>query len=773
MTLKSRLLLTVLSLVFGAILVSTILAYYIAVSNSTEALQKSAQEKLTVENTQTSEALKQYFQFIESQIRTKSFEPAIVDAAAAFVPAFNRYSSQRQPLSASERATLESYYSNDFANLYAERNNDMLSNPTGLVEGLSNNAKALQYDFIAGSRFAIGEKDGLVRLENDSNYASLHAQYHPAIRKFLQEFGYYDIFIADIDTGNIVYSVFKELDYATSVTTGPYAGTGISEAFQLAVNASNEDDVFFSELTTYLPSYDAMAGFISTPIYKDGRAIAILIFQIPLDTISNLLTHDQKWLEKGFGESGETYLVSPQGKLVTESRFFLETPEPYLEVISDKYPDVAQTIRTSGTSVGNQPVNTAASQAALRGESGFSAVLDYRDVEVFSSYSPVVIGGRTYALLAEIDVEEALRPAKALGDSLLISVTISAAILIGVASIIGLWIASRLVIPLVRLGDACEGLTTGEGDLTMRLSRSRIPEINRIVESFNTFIGQIRDIISQVKDDAETLAAASEQLSAITNQSEATSKQQRDQTHMVATAMQELSASIAEVSHSTVSTRDFSVRAKNSLGENMERADMAADNIKLLVELIRDSSEVITSLKAEVNQITAVLNVITSIADQTNLLALNAAIEAARAGEAGRGFSVVADEVRALATRSQENVVEISKTVEKMNISSDKSVHAMERAAAAADGGIHLVDLVTTAMNELSQTIDKVQDMANTVATATTEQDSTSDSVTQNVTQISDMAADVENGATQTSKSAKELASIAAHTNELVRRFKV
>lgn len=772
MTLKLRLLLTIIPLTFGAILITAILSLNLSVSESTAALEESSKDKLTVENEQTSELLENYFGFVESQIRAKSFDQTIVDAAVSFVPAFKQYSGQRQALNGAQRSTLNDYYTDDFAGLYQERNNKPLASPATLTSGLSPNALALQHDFIAGSSFAIGEKDGLVRLNNNSDYARLHAEYHPNIRRFLQEFGYYDIFIADIDNGDIVYSVFKELDFATSIKTGPYANTGIGEAFTLAANATSEEQVFFSELKTYLPSYDAMAGFLSTPIHHNGKPVAILIFQIPFDVISSILTHQQKWSEKGFGESGETYLVSPQGTLLSESRFFLETESDYLSVISSKYPDVAKNIKSSGTSVGLQPVHSEASKAALKGQSGFMTVLDYRDVEVYSAFSPITIGGRNYALLAEIDVEEAQRPAVELRSLMVTSTIVEAIIITAIAAVIAMWLAARLVRPLVKLGDTCEGLTTGEGDLTIKLETSNIPEIDRLVVSFNTFIGQIRDIIGTVKDDSEALTAASEKLSAITLQSETTSKQQNDETHMVASAMQELSASIAEVTHSTLSTRDFGIKAMSGLQENMQRTDLAADNIKLLVKLISDSSEVITSLKGEVNQITTVLNVITSIADQTNLLALNAAIEAARAGEAGRGFSVVADEVRALATRSQENTVEISKIVEKMNDSSDKSVKAMERAA-AADGGIHLVDLVTTAMNELAETIKKVQEMSDTVASATTEQDSTSDSVTENVTRISDMAADVEQGASQVSESASELARIAAHTNEMVSRFKV
>lgn len=773
MSLRARLLLSTIALVSISIIVMGLISVNVAVNSSTEALTKSAEEKLISQNVQTRKAVEEYFQFIESQIRTKSYSVDVINAARAFIPAFNRYAQQRGAASTSEIKQVESYYSVDFLSRFNELNTTKLNEATSLVAGIGNNGMALQYDFIGGSQYPLGEKDGLTKPNNNSDYANLHATYHPAIRGYLQEFGYYDIFIADINTGNIVYSVFKELDYATSLRTGPYANTGIGEAFSMAANASAGDQVFFTEFKSYRPSYDALAGFASTPIYVDGVKAAVLIFQMPMDHLNGLLTHERKWQESGFGESGETYLVNAQGLLVTDSRFFIEDPNNYANAIRGKYPEETRQVLSRGTSIGIQPVESQSSKNALRGQTGFMTVQDYRGVEVFSAYSPLAMGQHKLALMAEIDVEESLRPAVGLRNSLIQSAIIEMLVLVGIATGVTWLIASRIVAPLVHLGNACEGLTTGEGDLTLRLSRSRIPEINRITESFNTFIGQIREIISQVKTDADALASASQELSAVTTQSKTVSNEQRDQTAMVATAMSQLSASIEDVARSTTETSDRGLEAQRSLNENMERADMAATNIKLLVSLINDSSEVISSLKNEVNQITSVLSVITSIADQTNLLALNAAIEAARAGEAGRGFSVVADEVRALATRSQESTVEISKLVEVMNQSSQKSVERMERAAAAADGGIHLVDLVTVAMDELAATLNSVLSLTETVSTATTEQNATSDSVVENVNTINGMAADVSEGANQTSNAADELARIAAHTQEIVSRFKV
>jgi len=772
MSLKVRLLIAMISILLVAIVLMGVVSVNVAVKESKIALTQAVQERLVSQNVQTGGAVNEYFDFITSQIRTKAFNISLVDAAEGFIPAFNQYTSQRGSINGAQQRQLESYYSSDFTQQFNSSNPAPITDAVNALNGLSQSALTMQYDFIAGSSFALGEKDGLTDLSNNSTYDQLHNQYHPELRHFLQEFGYYDIFIADINNGNIVYSVFKELDYATSIKNGPYANSGIGEAFSAASNAQN-GDVFFSEFKKYRPSYDALAGFASTPIYSNGEAIAVLIFQMPMDRINNILTHDELWSQRGFGESGETYLVNANGILLNESRFFLEDKPNYLKIIKSNYPREAEEIRAKDTSIGIQPVDSDSAKMALKGETGFEPIFDYRGVEVFSSYSPLKIGEFTYALMAEIDVEEALRPVKLVKSYLISSTLIATLLIIGVSVVLVMLFAARIVRPLNTLGNTCEALSEGEGDLTIQLKASGIPEIDRISNGFNLFIGQIREIISQVKINADSLSSASEELTVITSNSGHKTTEQRDQTHMVSTAMQQLSLAVADVSQSTQQTNTQSLEAQSSLKENMRRADLAAGNIRLLVDLISNSGKVILGLKSEVNQITTVLNVITSIADQTNLLALNAAIEAARAGEAGRGFSVVADEVRALATRSQESTVEISKLVEVMNQSANKSVNSMEQATSAAEGGIHLVDLVTVAMDELSDNLQQVLQLTETVAAATEEQDQASNSVVISVKSISELASDVEQGSKQTSAAAQNLAEIAADTHELVQRFKV
>ena len=772
MSLKMRLILAIAVILVFSIGIVSYVSTKLAVTESTDSLTNAAKQQLLSQNVQTAQAISEYFSFIESQVRTKANSLLTADSASQFISAFNQYTQQRTKLNSKEIQVLKSYYDQDFTQQYQSVNSEGLKSAGAIVDQLSDNAVALQLDFIANSSFALGQKDALVDLNQASAYSTVHKTFHPEFKNFLKEFGYYDIFIADAATGNVVYSVYKELDFATSLKSGPYAQSEIGNVFNAAVNAM-PNKVVFSSFAPYFPSYQALAGFVASPIYVQDRIIAVLIFQMPMDKINAITTHKQKWLDTGFGESGETYLVNRNQILLTESRFFLEDKSGYLQAIAKQFPKQAKDIEIKGTSVGIQPVNSLAAQQALAGKSGFDITTDYRGVDVFSAYSPIRIGEQNAALLAEIDVDEALKPAHDLASNILSSVLIVGLVLLLIAVLLVLWLTTKIVSPLNFLGKTFDSLATGDGDLTVTILPAKIPEIDRIVFGFNQFLKQIHGIVIQLKLDADSLASASEELSVITRSSVTKTSEQRKQSQLVTAAMQQLALALDEVSKSTSNTCKQNLSAQDSLNENMERADLAAENIKLLVSLLNNSSQVISGLKNEVNQITSFLNVIISIADQTNLLALNAAIEAARAGDAGRGFSVVADEVRALANRSQQSTVEISKLVEVMNASATNSVSSMERATAAADGGIHLVDLVTVALDELSASLKQAIELSNVVSSATEKQNQTTHSVLHNVTKITELANEVELGSKQTSEAAEMLAKTAAHTHALLGRFKV
>ena len=209
------------------------------------------------------------------------------------------------------------------------------------------------------------------------------------MRQFLETFGYYDIFLVDNDSGRIVYSVFKELDFGTSLLNGPWAKTNFGEAFRKARDLEDPDGVVLVDYAQYIPSYSAPASFIASPVYDGKKKIGVLMFQMPLDRINSMMSE-----RAGLGETGETYLVGPDQLMRSDS--YLD-PKTHSVIASFKHPETGK-------------VATKAAVSALGGVSGTTIIKDYNGNPVVSAYTPVNVLGLTWALMAEIDVAEAFVP---------------------------------------------------------------------------------------------------------------------------------------------------------------------------------------------------------------------------------------------------------------------------------------------------------------------------------------------------------------------------
>ena len=259
---------------------------------------------------------------------------------------------------------------------------------------------------------------------DESEYSKIHSKYHPIIRSYLKKFGYYDIFLVDHRTGHIVYTVFKEADYATSLITGPYKDTNFAEAFDGARRAPGKNFVKLVDFEQYDPSYAAPASFIASPIFDGDQKIGILLFQMPIDKINYVMTGAEiqqdgewkfRWKEDGLGNSGETYLVSVEEndfKMRSVSRFLLEDPDGYFEALGEIGTDrrVIEKIAKLNTSILLQEVRTDAAKEAQKGNTNTRIINDYRGIPVLSSYKPLKIQDVNWIILSEIDESEAFAP---------------------------------------------------------------------------------------------------------------------------------------------------------------------------------------------------------------------------------------------------------------------------------------------------------------------------------------------------------------------------
>lgn len=705
-----------------------------------------------------------YLDVIDKQIRTLAQDPQTIQAAKDFGETFTATNN-------TQFDSLSSYYKNEFKATYDQQNTNAI-NANPLFNGLSSIAKQYQVDWISNNSYPLGEKDNLVSLTTNSPYSDIHAKYHLNFQRFLKEFGYYDIFIVEPNSGHIIYSVFKELDYATSLISGPYKDSGIAEAFreakQLEINST-----YLTDFKAYTPSYDNAASFISSPIWDGNTLVGILIFQMPIDRINSIMTQNEQWLESGFGTSGEIYLVGQDKTLRNESRFFIEDKQGYLNILREQGITAHTAIAQKGTSISIQPVNTPGVLDSLSGKSGFAIFNDYRGVPVLSAYGPIKLGNQQWAIMSEIDEEEAFQGVDSLASFIWFTSVILIISVIIVSVLIALFVARRITSPLDDLGSRFEKLASSEADLTARVRESGIAELDKVAIGFNEFMGQLHGIVSNLKDSINRVASSGTELSSTSTQTLSTIEEHGSQVTDLKRAVDTFRQAVLEINSSTNSALETTRAAKESTETNSERAKLAADNIVQLVEEVKMSAKTIKTLQSNVSDISNVLTVINSIADQTNLLALNAAIEAARAGEHGRGFAVVADEVRTLAAKTQESTITIQTQIESLTKSAGQSVDSMERASVSAQGGIHLVSGVSNTLAELKNVIESLNTLSVEISSATQAQENSIAQISSNADGISNGASEITYATENIANVANELSNVAEELNDNTNRFTV
>ncbi len=311
------------------------------------------------------------------------------------------------------------------------------------------------------------------------------------------------------------------------------------------------------------------------------------------------------------------------------------------------------------------------------------------------------------------------------------------------------------------------------GDLTHVIHVESKDELTRVQSALQRMQESLRDTMQQIQGSAVQLASAAEELHAVTDGATRGIQRQNDEIQMAATAVTEMSAAVDEVARNANQTSDASRATENTASAGRKQVRDTAQAIEQLASNVVQTSESIKTLAQQTTDIGRVLDVIRGIADQTNLLALNAAIEAARAGEQGRGFSVVADEVRALAQRTQSSTREIEQMIAGIQQGTQGAVSAMDQSSNQAQRSRTLAEAADGALEEISRMVSRINEMNLTIAAAAEEQATVAREVDKNLIAIRDIAVQTATGAEETSAASNELARLAGQLNEMVSRFRL
>ncbi|WP_208998268.1 methyl-accepting chemotaxis protein [Roseibium aquae] len=618
----------------------------------------------------------------------------------------------------------------------------------------------LQRIYITDNPNPTGAKHLLDAGSTGSAYDAVHAGYHPWFRRLQQDQGYYDVFLFDTE-GNLIYSVFKELDYATNFKEGggEWASSDLGVVFREALAAKDRNPIAFEDFAPYGPSYDAPASFMAHAIHDaDGSAVGVLAFQMPIDRINGLMSQAM-----GLGETGELAFIGADRLMRNDSP---STPDKN-DILATRVesPIVDQAFST-GAAFGYDPL--------FRGEK--------MDVEATAfDYQ-----GERFAIVAMQADREAQAPVVIMGNRM----AMIGLLLLVVAAAIGLWAARSIVKPIQTIVLAMNRLASGDTSIELD-ETTRKDEIGEMVEAVVIFrenaeqrvhlerkalqerdrerhrqthmekvIAQFRTIMderlatvgSQMKrmqESSETLTGlavrASDQATSASDASDHASQN----VATVASATEEMTSTVQEIASQTETTSqivDQTVEAADATNRNVAALSQAAEHIGSVVSLIRD------------------------IAAQTNLLALNATIEAARAGEAGRGFAVVAAEVKELADQTAKATDEISSQISGIQDSVRDAACSINNITDKVDEIRSLTTVVAGAIEEQHAATQEIAQSARFASDGTGQAAKNMTFVSQAIQKTSAEAATVNSASELVSKASEKLASEVAKFLEDVAR---
>jgi len=490
----------VLAMVLLASMLSLLLTGLVSYSIGSHVLTTAVTNQLVALRNSRVEAIRDYFGFLSNHVLTMSEGFLVIDGLKDFRAAYPKL--QNTTLSAEQQKKLVAYYTD----VFIPRLKKNVDGEPALATYLPNTPadRYITYHYTANNPRA-PHLDELQDAGDGSEYSAVHRKYSQRFRRLAEVFGYRDIFLVDVDSADVLFSVAKEADMGSNLRTGVYADTALAKTFDEIRKSRDPNFVYISDIEHYKASFGEPALFIGTTVFDGDQFIGALIYQVNPGAIDRVMTDNKKWEQQGLGKTGESFLVAQDFKFRSSPRAFLENPDQYFQTLRAQgvTKEKIDWIKRANSPVLIQEVRTEGAKRALAGQTGEAEEVDYRGKRVFKSFQPIRIGNFEWGLVTKIDKAEALQGVYRLRDALLLL----GAILIPLLTLMSLALARSFIQPIQRLMRATKQIMAGDSSVQVKVdSADEFGELSRSFNSMATTLQQREESIrSQLQENDRLL----------------------------------------------------------------------------------------------------------------------------------------------------------------------------------------------------------------------------------------------------------------------------